>query len=475
MNDLDSSYKNFNDRMINKIDEILSTLSRLPQKSFNILSYKINEPQPMSGLGYTVSLKSDNHDIITIEITNIDHNEINQFEKEKTNTPETMTGGFNLDDTLQMKLTIEDNISIPLEQILESCEMIAKTNMIPYVKIVDNSKLNYCESAVVMDYSLLHILSYGVSWYSQHGYISIHHKHDTDINNQTINGTMGSLLDKLYGTAYISGMSNIFNNHIHNIDNATFSMDMKVSDFFKQILNYFDSLLEDPNKISKLCNSDKSIDYSEYSKSIILVFNEINHICNRLNEKMTDNDNFDLLSYDRTLFKKVINSEQNINMDTNSQPDQQESDQQESDQQESDQQESAPEESAPEESDQQESETEDKEESDQQESEPEDKEEFEPEDKEESDQQESEPEDKEETKENSEETNNIPGVYVPNMAGGSSYPNVDLIRKPFSGGGKTLKRKNKNKTNKKIKINKNKTKNSRNLKNKTKKWNFFMY
>ena len=61
---MDDSLKHFNDRMINEINITLSTLNRLPQYSFDILSYKINNPEPMSGLGYSVSLKirkSRNH------------------------------------------------------------------------------------------------------------------------------------------------------------------------------------------------------------------------------------------------------------------------------------------------------------------------------------------------------------------------------------------------------------------------------
>ncbi len=478
---MDDSLKHFNDRMINEINITLSTLNRLPQYSFDILSYKINNPEPMSGLGYSVSLKSENHEIIKLDITNVNTDEINQIEQElgTTNHVKNQTNAFSLDNTLQMKLSIEDNISIPLEDLLESCEMIAKTNMIPYIKIIDHSKLNYCEGVVIMDYSLLHILTYGESWYSQHGYISVDHTKETAANKRTIDNKMGYLLEQLYGSSYISGMVDTFSKHIHNIDNATFSMDMKVSAFFKQILDYFHSLLKDPNKIIKLCNSDKSVDYSEYSKSIITVFNEINHICNRLNEKMTNGDsNFDLLSYNRVLYKKV--SDENINnesMDESAdesmgEPVQQRMNEPVQEQmitpvqeqmnkpvQEQmntpvqEQMDESVDESMDESVDESEDNTIDQ---NSVESNKEIKKETVSPVKEDT-KSESKPTDKPDYKK---------GLYMP---GGSAHPNVDLIRLPFNGGGKTLKRKHRNKTHRKIKKNKNHSKNSK-YKNNTKKW-----
>jgi hypothetical protein len=483
MSDIDILLKKFNDRMIYKIDEILSTLIRLPQHSFNILSYKIKEP--VSGLGYTVSLKSDDRDIINMEVTNIDQNEIMQYEREAGNAPESMSGGFNLDDTLQMKLTIEDNDMIPLDQLLEACEMIAKTNMIPYVKIVDYSKLNYCEGTLEIDYSLLHVLTYGVSWYGQHGYKSLHHTSDTTINRRTIDGTMGSLLEKLFGSMSLSDKITTLNQHISKVDSGTFSMDMKVSVFFKQILDYFQSLLENPNKIVQLCNSDPSIDQREYSTGIISVFNIVRDIMDRLNDQMA-NDEFQLLSYDRTLFKKVIHTGNDTVIDDSEKPSVEQSSsktvpstvEQPTTKTVESTVEQPSTESVPSNAEQPSTETM-----------PSIVEQPSTETVESNVEQPStetvesnvenpstEPSTKtiqptEESPNEKETSNEVKGVFNPVIKGGSAHPNVDLIRLPFNGGGKTLKRKRKNKTNKKIKKNKH---HSRHLKDRhqTKKWNF---
>lgn len=527
---MDTSIQNdpieiFNGKMIHKIKEVISTFSKLSENSFDVLSSYLPNRESLTGLGYSVFLTTDKHALITFEVTNISKHDIALIEHTTPgeNVPVT---SFDVDGTLQVKITIEDNLAIPLDSLLKSCEVIADALLIPYVKVDDYSKLNYCNGSVIMDYTLLYILSFGESLYNQYGYVSIDHPVDHELNQQTINGTMRSFLEKLFGSMKIDDILKDFSDNIEVIDkdvykddvkvteNATYSDDMKVCDFFKQILDYFHSLVEDPDKIIKLCNSDKSKDYSDMSKRIISVFNQVNRICNRLNDQMDTGSS--VLSYNRTLYKDISKKtptkpitgttgtvgeqtsmtpiaettgtvgEQSTessgeqptevstaestgtvgeqpyevsNTETMGEHPVKSSDEEtiETSDEETDE---LPGEQPPEENSEESTEP-----LGEQSSEENGEESIES-----PGEQTSEPS-KQISEQKTETTpSNMPGLFAPGIAGGSAHPNVDLIRLPFNGGGKkTSRRKHRNKTNKHVKKNKNQ---SKKYGGKTHKWNF---
>ncbi len=528
----------FNGKMIDKIKEVISTFSKLPENSFDVLSSYLPNRESLTGLGYSVFLTTDKHALITFEVTNISKHDIALIEHTTPgeNVPVT---SFDVDGTLQVKITIEDNLAIPLDSLLKSCEVIADALLIPYVKVDDYSKLNYCNGSVIMDYTLLYILSYGESLYNQYGYVSIDHPVDNELNQQTINGTMRSFLEKLYGSMKIDDILKDFSDNIEVIDkdvykddvkvteNATYSDDMKVCDFFKQILDYFHSLVEDPDKIVKLCNSDKSKDYSDMSKRIISVFNQVNRICNRLNDQMDTGSS--VLSYNRTLYKDISKKppskpitgtvgEQTsmtpiaettgtVGEQTSMTPIAETTGTvgEQSTESSGEQSNATPIAESGEPVGEQPTELSTAESMGEQTVKSSDEETIETSDEEsdelpgeqppeENSKESTEPLGEQSTKENGEESiespgeqtnepskpiseqktettpSNMPGLFNPGMAGGSAHPNVDLIRLPFNGGGKkTSRRKHRNKTNKYVKKNKNQ---SKKYGGKTHKWNF---